>query len=303
MEIKNPISIKNIGDPYVLNHNGTYYLYATSNFNGYYCWQSDNLSDWSEPVVCYEATEKSFGNGKFWAPEVYEFDGKFYMYYTADWKIYPEENLRIGVAVSNSPTGPFEDVFDNKPMFDFGYGVLDAHILNCKDGKFLFYSKAGYKHFVDGFEESQMFVIELCDDYISVKGEPKLILRPEEEWERKQPEIKQVWNEGGFVVEHDGKYHLMYSANFFTSPYYCIGAAVAKHPMGPYVKYDNNPIMQTSKTISGPGHNSVVKDKNGTYYCVYHAHTDYNKPSGNRQVYISELNFVNDKICVNMNTQ
>lgn len=145
MEIKNPIPIVKIGDPYVLNYNGVYYLYATSSIRGYYCWKSENLATWSEPWVCFEPKENSFGSDCFWAPEVYEFNGKFYMYYTAQWKIYEKEELRIGVAVANSPEGPFEDVLDNRPMFDFGYGVLDAHVLKDGDRNYLYYSRAGSK--------------------------------------------------------------------------------------------------------------------------------------------------------------
>ena len=298
MNIKNPLDIKDIGDPYVLNVKGTYYLYATSNFNGFYCWKSDNLSDWSEPHICYEATDKSFGNSCFWAPEVYEFNGKYYMYYTAQWKIHQEEALRIGVAVANRPEGPFVDVLEGTPMFDFGYGALDAHIL--KDGvhNYMYYSRAGADHYVNGAKESDVYVVELGNDLISVKGQGVLILSPEQEWERAKEPENQYWNEGPFVLKYQGKYHMMYSANFYASKYYSIGGAVAESPMGPFIKYENNPILVTNHAISGPGHNSVVMTATGDYYCVYHAHTDYDRPSGDRQVYITPLDFVDGKICL-----
>ena len=298
MDIQNPVPITNIGDPYVLNYKGVYYLYATSMPDGYYCWKSNNLSDWSAPWVCYKATERSFGNSCFWAPEVYEFGGKFYMYYTAQWKIYEEEQLRIGVAVSDTPEGPFQDVLDGVRMFDLGYGVLDAHIL--KDGKsnYLYYSRAGANHYVNGAKQADIYAVALGDDYISIKGEPKCIAQPEQEWERRQPEKKQFWNEGPFVVKHDGKYHLMYSANCFESIYYGIGAAVSDHPMEPFEKYENNPILCANEQISGPGHNSVVQDQDGNLYCVYHAHTDYQAGGGDRQVYITPMHFENGRIVV-----
>lgn len=113
MDIKNPIPIVKIGDPYIINYKDSYYLYATSDMNGYYCWKSENLCDWSEPWICFQPTERCFGNSCFWAPEVYEFDGKFYMYYTARWKIYEEEQLRIGIAVADKPEGPFIKYKDN----------------------------------------------------------------------------------------------------------------------------------------------------------------------------------------------
>lgn len=298
MNIKNPIPIKKIGDPYVLYFNDKYYLYATCHFNGYYCWVSEDLRQWSEPKICYEATDKSFGNSCFWAPEVYEFEGKFYMYYTAHWKKFKDEALRIGIAVANHPEGPFEDVLDEKPMFDFGYGVLDANILKDGENNYLYYSRAGADHFVNGNKEAEIYVVKLGKDYISVEGEGKLILRAEQEWERQNPEGKQFWNEGPFVIKHEGRYHMMYSANFYASKYYGIGGAVADHPMGPFEKYGDNPILSTNDVISGPGHNSVVQGLNGQYYCVYHAHTDYNHPSGDRQVYIAPLWFENDRIYV-----
>lgn len=296
LDIRNPLPIDKIGDPYVLFCRGKYYMYATSHPKGFYCWTSDDMEQWSSPVLCYKATEKSFGNCMFWAPEVYEFGGKFYMYYTANWKIFTQEQLRIGVAVASGPLGPFEDVYDQRPMFDLGYGVLDANVL--KDGKknYLYYSIAGSNHIVDGNKESQICVMELGNDYISVKGTPRVILRPEQQWECRQPENHQFWNEGPFAIKHDGKYYLMYSANFYQTPYYGIGCAVADCPLGPFKKYKNNPILQTSSTISGPGHNSVVKAGDGQYYCVYHAHTYYDRPSGDRQVYITPLRFENGRM-------
>lgn len=296
MQIKNPIPITNIGDPYVLYYRGFYYLYATSMIDGFYCWKSQNLSEWSPPRICFKATQKSFGGSCFWAPEVYEFEHKFYLYYTAQWKIYKEEQLRIGVAVADSPEGPFIDVYDEKPMFDLGYGVLDAHVLKDGNKNYLYYSRAGANHYVNGSKQSDIYGVELGKDFISISGQPKLLLQPEQAWEREEPEKNQFWNEGPFVIKHNGKYHLMYSANCFETIHYGIGAAVSDSPMGPFEKYENNPILSSTKKISGPGHNSVVQDPLGNFYCIYHAHADYQKRGSNRQVYITPLSFKNNKI-------
>lgn len=298
MDIKNPVAVKHIGDPYVLCCQGMYYLYATSHFNGFYCWRSTDLSQWGEAEICYQAEETSFGNSCFWAPEVYEFDGRFYLYYTAQWKKYEEEALRIGVAVSDRPEGPFVDVWNDRPMFDFGYGALDAHVLKDGAHNYLYYSRAGADHIVDGNRQSEIYVVELAADHVSVVGEGKRILKPEQSWEKREPERAQYWNEGPFVIPYKGKYHMMYSANYFASKFYAIGGAWADHPMGPFIKYPDNPILCASQEISGPGHNSVVQGPDGRFYCVYHAHTDYQNPSGDRQVYIGELWFDQDEIRV-----
>ena len=98
----NPTGVSGIGDPFVLHaSDGKYYLYATSFFpadgkEGFNVWQSADLSDWGAPRQCYAADGRSFGYKDFWAPEVTERGGRFYMHYSARWK--KNDSLRIGVA-------------------------------------------------------------------------------------------------------------------------------------------------------------------------------------------------------------
>lgn len=291
----NPLPITNIGDPYILKDGGRYYLYATSLPDGFYVWQSDDLINWSAPSVCYRRQPQSFGSRDFWAPEVYRFGDEYRMYYTAQWKKFEDEELRIGLAVAASPLGPFEEV-SGEPLFDPGYGVLDAHVFTDGDGKcYLYYSRAGHNHFVDGAQESDIYVAPLSGDGRSLSGEGVCILRPDQEWERRDG-MNQYWNEGPFVLKHEGKYHLMYSANFFAGKHYGVGCAVSDSPMGPFVKYPENPILAATAEVSGPGHNSVVEGSDGGLLCVYHAHTDPMRPSGNRQLYIDPLRFENGRI-------
>ncbi len=293
----NPLPITNIGDPYILKDRGRYYLYATSLPDGFYVWQSDDLTHWSAPSVCYRKQAHSFGSRDFWAPEVYCFGGRYFLYYTAQWKKSEDEDLRIGLAIADSPLGPFLDTGD-EPLFDPGYGVLDAHVFVDDDGrKYLYYSRAGHNHFVNGAQESDVYVAPLSDDGMRLTGEGVCIIKTDQEWERRD-NMNQYWNEGPFVLKHEGKYHLMYSANFFAGRNYGVGGAVADHPMGPFVKYPDNPILKANDQVSGPGHNSVVEGPDGGLLCVYHAHTDPSHPSGDRQLYIDPLRFENGRIRV-----
>ncbi len=85
---------------------------------------------------------KSFGIDAFWAPEVYKVKGKYYMFFSAQWRDNPTnelENFRIGIAVSDKPEGPFVD-FSDKPVFDPGYPIIDANVFFDKDGRtYLYY--------------------------------------------------------------------------------------------------------------------------------------------------------------------
>lgn len=102
----NPI-IPGVADPGVLLHNRTYYLYPTTtdrNVGGIKVYTSTDLTNWTNQGMAMKAGEDNWGTEGFWAPDIIERDGKFYMYYTA--------NEHICMAVSESPLGPFIRLFD-----------------------------------------------------------------------------------------------------------------------------------------------------------------------------------------------
>lgn len=111
--------IVKIGDPQIVLYEGKYYCYATGGLmvdgkqDGFCVWVSDDMVNWSEPTLCFKANDY-WGYTHFWAPEVVYHNGKFVMHYSARWS--ENDSLRIGVAVSDSPLGPFKDVH-GKPMF------------------------------------------------------------------------------------------------------------------------------------------------------------------------------------------
>ncbi|MCM8709689.1 glycoside hydrolase family 43 protein [Clostridium sp. SYSU_GA19001] len=295
---KNPLNISNIGDPFVLKaSDGKYYLYATSAQYGFYVWSSINMLDWTKIGYAFQVNGDNWANKDFWAPEVVEYKGKYYMYYSARCK--DNGSLRIGVAVSDSPTGPFVNP-ENKPMFDFGYAAIDADVIVDEDGrKYMYYSRDCSENIVSGRHESHIYGIELNDDMLSVKGEPVLLIKPDQAWELQSGEGWR-WNEGPLVFKKNGIYYMMYSANFYADKKYGIGYAVSKTPLGPFIKYEKNPIVSYVETedeilVSGPGHNSLtLSPDNKEYYIVYHSHTDAVVGGGNRQVCIDKLGFRED---------
>lgn len=81
---RNDLGISGIGDPFVLKaENGVYYMYCTSAPNGFYCWKSEDLVHWTDRKLCYVRQTDSWCVDCFWAPEVYFYEGKYYMFYTA----------------------------------------------------------------------------------------------------------------------------------------------------------------------------------------------------------------------------
>ncbi|GAA0365276.1 glycoside hydrolase family 43 protein [Alkalibacterium iburiense] len=294
---QNPIGeMIDIGDPYVLKYNDTYYMYATSlPGSGFLVWQSDNLVDWDSGTVAYAHSQQDerWATGDFWAPEVIYHEDLFYMVYSARDQ---SGSLKMAIATSESPTGPFID--QTVDLINLPGSYIDGHFFIDDDGTpYMYYVKDNYENIVDGNNVSHIYVQKMTDDLLEVTGEPELLLVPDQAWEN--PNANYQWNEGPYVVKNEGLYYLMYSANVYSSPDYAIGYAVSDQPTGPFEKYENNPILSKDleNDISGPGHNSVtVGLDNSTLYAVYHIHTDPHNPSGNRRPAIDRLYFENGEL-------
>lgn len=321
LSFTNPLPVQ-FGDPYILLVDSIYYMYGTGGGakDGFCAYSSPDMVNWTPVGQVYQGNvEGSWAVANFWAPEVYERNGKFYMLFSADWKENPTnelENFRIGVAVADKPTGPFREMSD-KPLFDPGYPAIDGNLLTDSDGRtYLYYSRCCYKHPVesefatkakndglfDEIEESWIYVVEVKPDLSEIIGEPVLVLRPpvqlddaQSEWESRSVttgEVNRRWSEGPFALKQGDTYYLMYSANFFGGKNYAVGYATSKNPFGPFEKSTDNPVLEKNiekgGIVTGTGHNSVTWSKDGRQmYCVYHARTE--KTGDERVVFIDKM--------------
>ncbi len=284
--------IVKIGDPQIVPYNGKYYCYATGGIalngmqDGFYVWVSDDLVNWSEPQLCFKAIDY-WGKSHFWAPEVVYHNGKFVMHYSAQSRTL--DRLRIGVAVSDSPLGPFEDVH-GKPMFDLGYAAIDGSVLVCDEGNFLYYSRDCSENHIDGIRVSQIYCVRLNDELTETIGEHKLVATPTYEWEKKSGDP--LWNEGPCVIKLGDKYVMNYSANCYATNDYAICLAVSDSPMGEWIKPEkSNPVLSRRGNLFGAGHNAFFQGFDGMLYTSFHIQTNPESPSGDRRVVIGKVRF------------
>lgn len=329
---QNPLPVK-FGDPFVLYvKNDRYYMYGTGGArHGFAAYSSADLVNWKKEGQVWYANNKNGWSdstagwdGAYWAPEVYEVKGRFYMLYSAQWKVNPNkefENFRIGIAVADKPTGPFIDI-STRPVFDPGYPIIDGNLFFDSNGKvYLYYSRCAYKHPVKSevaewarkkgwfkeIEESWVYGVELKPDFSGVVGEPVLLLRPpvktsnrQAEWESRSVTSKEVnrrWTEGSVTFKKRDVYYIMYSANYFGGQHYAVGYATSKSPLGPFEKSSTNPVLAKNVdkggTVTGTGHNSIIYSPDGKeMFCVYHGRT---KATGDdRVVFIDRMHITND---------
>ena len=246
---RNPI-IERIGpaDPTVIRYQGTYYMYPTLDTKGYDAFTSEDLVHWTPRGKCY--TDQ---RGGVWAPDVFHHehgDGRFYLYYSVD---DPAGGKLIGVAVADSPLGPFED------RGTLIRSAIDAHLFRDDDGAMYLY----YAEIRDG---QNRIAVQPMADTLTTRGSPKLLIVPTQEWERRTAPIA----EGPWMLKHRGRYYLMYSGSGADAADYAIGYATSESPLGPFTRYPGNPIAHRGEGVFGPGHHCVVEGPNGGLWMVYH---------------------------------
>lgn len=162
-----------IRDPFVLVHEGRYYLYGT---RGATCWGAadgfdvyvgDDLERWEGPFECFHNDGSFWATHNYWAPEVHFWQGRFYM--LASFKA--EGVCRCTCSlVATSPLGPFV------PWSDGGLTPSDWE---CLDGT-LAVSLAGEPYLVFCHEwvqigDGSVCAMRLSDDLRAPAGEPRLL--------------------------------------------------------------------------------------------------------------------------------
>lgn len=265
-----------LGDPFIMLWQNTYYAYGTLSPNGITVFVSDDLLTWKAPeglkdgVVLHK--DDAWADRWFWAPEVYFVNGRFYMYYSAD--------EHICVATSDSPLGPFKQEIQ-KPMIE-GEKCIDNSLYIDDDGKpYLLFDR-----FNDGLN---IWIAELEKDLTTLKPETMVkCIHVSQPWEEVWPRV----NEGSFIVKHNGVYYMTYSANSYESPFYGVGFATAQKVIGPWTKYEKNPILQKPGDLVGVGHSAMFTDKEGKLQIVFHAHNSATRIHP-RNMYISKVHFRN----------
>jgi beta-xylosidase len=268
-----------LADPFIMLHDDVYYAYGTNSDNGIEVYTSDDLKIWKKEPQLALNKKDSWADRWFWAPEVYYIKekNKFFMYYSAD--------EHICVATGDSPLGPFVQTVQ-KPMLE-DEKCIDNTLFIDDDGKPYMY----FDRFNDGLN---IWVAELESDLETIKKETLTkCINVSQPWEEIWPRV----NEGAFITKHKGLYYLTYSANSYESPFYGIGYATSSSPLGPWTKYDKNPILQKPDSLVGVGHSAMFTDKAGQLKIVFHAHRSPENIHP-RDMYISDVTFTNDEVPV-----
>lgn len=212
------ISEINIRDPFILENNGIYYLYGTrgSNFGiqtgGFDVYISNDLENWSEPILCFDSEACGMNRGVNWAPEVHRYQGAYYMFAT-----FTRENGLRGTFVlrAEDPKGPF--TIHSK-------GEVTPKDWECLDGT-LYIGKNGQPYLVFCHEHTQIIDGTICflplsDDLTYATGNAVTLFSASSPyWADKSPEGGHYVTDGPFMYHTKEGVLLMLWSTFINGNY------------------------------------------------------------------------------------
>ena len=294
----NPILPGFHADPEILysNKTGKYYIYSTTDgkpgWGGYkyYVYSSADLKEWKNEGVALDAKSDqiAWANGNLWAPaaiEVKQKNGsyKYYLYFSAN----PNDNGRkqMGVAVADSPTGPFVDL--GQPLLSKNHPGCNGQLIDV-DVFMDPVSKKPYLYWGNSF----MAGAELEPNMTKIKDETVTVMTP------KGGSLRDyAYREAPYVFYRNGLYYFMWSVDDTGAANYHVAYGTSKSPLGP-IEVAKDPIVliqDPQHEIYGTAHNSVIQ-KPGTdeWYIVYHRINKnyiHFQPGVHREVCIDKLEF------------
>ena len=254
-------------DPAPMVHGDRMYVYtgrdeAGADFFWMYEWRvysSADMVNWTDHGCPLNLESFSWADDRAWAAQCIEHDGKFFWYICAHSKL--TGGMAIGVAVSESPTGPFRDAI-GKPLFDNGqWDNIDPTVMIDDDGQaWLFWGNPAIHY------------ARLNSDIVSFSGEVKEVKQTVEGFgspfikeREKGVDYKDCYTEGPWIMKsRKGSYYLLYAAGGIPEH---IAYSSAPSPEGPWTY--RGPIMPQEDTKSFTNHCGVA-DFRGHSYFFYH---------------------------------
>jgi beta-xylosidase len=208
--------------------------------------------------------------GDFWAPEIVEDRGRFFVYYTArrDEGAKKTGTLCVAVATAARVEGPYADggpLVCQIPELK-NVGSIDAFFVRDeKDDPYLVWKADGNDAEPD--QPTSIFAQRLTEDGTRLTGKRKEILRNDARWERHV-------TEGSFIIRRGGWFYHFYSGNACCGRGcdYALGVARSRRLLGPWEKNPKNPILAANDEWQCPGHGSIVETPDGRDFLLYHSY-------------------------------
>ena len=269
-------------DPAPLVYNDKLYLYTSHDeddstwftMNDWKLYSTDDMVNWTEHPTPLSFKTFEWARGDAWAAQCIERDGKFYMYVPVTDR---KGESAIGVAVADSPYGPFYDPLGT-PLVQADFGNIDPTVFIDDDGQAYLY-----------WGNPNCFYVKLNKDMISYEGGIHAVPMTPESFGRREgnPKRATLYEEAPWLYKHKGAYYLFYAGGPIPEH---LAYATSDSPEGPW-KYGGTVMAKEGGSFTN--HPGIV-DFRGKTYLFYH---DASLPGGSgftRSVCVREMDFERD---------
>ena len=256
-----------IRDPFILTHEGKYYLYGTRGKNtwerqplknlGFDVYISDDLENWSEPKPIFEYFEGFWGETQYWAPEVHKYNDKFYMLasFIAD-----GYHRGTAILVCDTPDGRFKE-HSNKAITPRDWECLDGTLYLENDTPYIVFC-----HEWTQIKNGTICAMELSKDLKKAVGEPVVL------WSAGDaPWADDIKGNGSYVT--DGPFLLKKN----NGELICIWSSFSGGEYVEAISRSNNGSIKGKWTIDNKllyekdgGHGMIFTDLSGKKCFTYH---------------------------------
>lgn len=257
---------------------GRMYLYTSHDqecqedfyMKDWHVFSSADLINWTDHGACLAVNELSWADNFAWAPDCAYKNGKYYFCFPVGKgtknRVDPSKSTKwmgIGIAVSDSPTGPFVDAI-GAPLWTKPYANDPCLFVNDDNNAYLYFHGSG----------KDFYAAQMADNMLSIKGDfTKMDMGGYE------PKM-----EGPWVFKRKDKYYFTMPENNKILSYY-----MSDSPIGPW-KYQGE-IMEAENNSNN--HHSIVEFK-GQWILFYHKWIDSNPACGKQREVCAEYLFFNE---------
>lgn len=262
-----------IRDPFVLNDNGTYYLYGTRSetawkqAEGFDVYISLDLEEWTGPIEIFHKPEDFWADQNYWAPECIKIGRKYYLAAT-----FGSINRKKGIQilVSGQAEGPFSLLTD-KPITPEEWTCLDGSIYKDPEDESLWLV---FSHSFPEAMKGAICAARLSEDLKKITTKPVILFHAADAaWTRPIPFAKEefgiddeaYFSDGPYLFKNEkGELSILWSS--WSEKGYAMGVSVSTTGKinGPW-KHQNSPFK-----IDG-GHGMIFKNNKGQMYLTYHS--------------------------------
>lgn len=259
-----------VRDPFVLVDDNRYYLYGTrgemaftNKPSGLDVYVSDDMENWSEAREVFPCGQKTWGDHYFWAPEVYHYQEKYYMFTT-----FARGKKELGTLslIADSPLGPFREWSDG-PLTPEKQRCLDG-TLYVRDGiPFMVYCHE-WKEVIDG----QICYVRLSNDLKSRVSDPVVLFTASSAGSYVKPHFFRYYvTDGPFMITtEDGKMHMLWSSHGRKGYLQFISNSNTN-------ELDGNWSLTDALFSNDGGHGMIFRSLSGEYYLVLHNPNTFKK--------------------------